>query len=267
MRSRLRNIRLIGGVLLLEAWRRREIYAIVIVTLVLLAGLRFVHFFDISGLGKFYREISLKVMNVTTAMTVILLAARQLPREFKDRTIYPLLAKPISRLEFLLGKFGGVLLAGLFCYGLFVCVFLVASVTLQAPIHMGVFAQAVYLQALSIAVVAALTMAFSMLFNTDAAVTLATIIYITSQVMFSLMSYLYDGLAPAARWGLLFMHYVIPQLTLLDMSSKAIHSVTGTTIVWRPLPFGTMLELTIYASAYVLIYLAVAYLMFRRRPL
>jgi hypothetical protein len=65
------------------------VYAIVLVTTVLLIGLRCVRFFEMEGLGKFYREISLKVMNVTTAATVILPSARQLPRELSDRTIYP----------------------------------------------------------------------------------------------------------------------------------------------------------------------------------
>ena len=66
MRQRARNIFLIAWTLVLEAWRRREIYAIVLVTVALIIGLRFVRFFDIESFGKFYREISLKVMNITT---------------------------------------------------------------------------------------------------------------------------------------------------------------------------------------------------------
>jgi ABC-type transport system involved in multi-copper enzyme maturation permease subunit len=105
MKQRFRNVWLLAWTLMLEAWRRREIYIIVAVTVALIAGLRMVHFFNIEGLGKFYREICLKSMNLTTGLTVIFLAARQLPREFTNRTIYPLLAKPVSRMEFLLGKY------------------------------------------------------------------------------------------------------------------------------------------------------------------
>ena len=57
MKQRLRNIRLIAWTLMLEAYRRREIYAIVFVTTVLIVGLRMIRFFEMEDLGKFYREI------------------------------------------------------------------------------------------------------------------------------------------------------------------------------------------------------------------
>jgi len=267
LRSSLRNIRLLAGTLLIEAWRRREIYAIVFITTLLLIGLRLVHFFDLEGLGKFYREISLKAMNVTTAVTVILLGARQLPREFSNRTIYPLLAKPVRRGEFLLGKFVGVLLAGAFCYALFMAIFLVASVTLKAPVNYALFAQSVYLQMLSLAVVAGMVFLFSMLFNADAAITLALILFLASQILMNLMNYLYDYVGRAAQLALLALHFVIPQLALFDASAKVVHSMHGDHVVWQALPAWVLLTLTLYGFVYVTLFLSGAYLLFRRKPL
>ncbi|MFC1601000.1 ABC transporter permease subunit [Candidatus Sumerlaeota bacterium] len=267
MRQRARNIFLIAWTLALEAWRRREIYAIVFVTIMLLVGLRFVRFFEIEGIGKFYREISLKVMNITTAATVILLAARQLPREFSSRTIYPLLAKPVARVDFLLGKYLGVLAAGMFCYVLFMIVFVIASATLQAPIHVGLFAQSVYLQALALAVVAAMVFLLSMMLNTDAALTIAAILYVASQALMNTMSYLYDFVGGLGRAGLLLFHFVIPQLALFDASSKVVHSIDEGTVIWGAMPAWVLGQLTAYAAVYIAIFLAGAYLLFRRRPL
>lgn len=267
MRQHIRNIFLIAWTLILEAWRRREIYAIVLVTTALIAGLRFIHFFDIEGVGKFYREVSLKAMNVTTAATVILLAARQLPREFANRTIYPMLAKPVTRVEFLLGKYFGVLAAGIFCYALFMAVFVLGSVTLNHPVQNGLFLQSIYLQILSLFVISALVFLLSMLLNTDAAVTLAAVLYLASQVLMNLMSYLYDYVGPVQRHIVIALHYIIPQLTLFDASSKVIHSVYQDTVVWSPMPAWVLGELTAYAGIYVTIYLAGAYLLFRRKPL
>ncbi|MFP4379866.1 MAG: ABC transporter permease [Candidatus Sumerlaeia bacterium] len=267
MGNRIRNILLIAWSLLMEAWRRKEIYAIVFVTCVILIALRFVHFFDMPALGKFYREMSLKAMNITTALTVILLAARQLPREFSMRTIYPLMAKPISRMEFLLGKFVGVMLAGAFCYALFMVIFLAGSLTLGAQMHMGLFLQAIYLQLLSMAVVAALTFMVSMVANTDAAITLSTILYISSQVLMNLMSEIYDFVGQLQRYVLLALHFIIPQLTLFDASKKVVHSVNEGEVMWGALPASTMLTLTIYAAIYAFIFLGGAYLFFRRKPL
>ena len=267
MMPHVRNVFLIARTLLYEAWRRREVYAIVIVTSIVLGALRYVRFFDIPDLGKFYREAALKVMNVITAATVILLAARQLPREFTLRTIYPLLAKPVSRMEFLVGKFLGVIAAGVFCYALFMAVFIVVNATLHVPIEKTLFIQSVYLQILSLAVVASLVFFLSMVLHADAAVTLAAILYLFSQTFMNLTTYLYDYVGQWAQWFLLSLMYAIPQLTLFDASARVVHSVDKGQVIWSALPAWVLLAMTGYAFAYSLAFLAASYLLFRRRPL
>ena len=267
MMIRPRNVSLIAWTLMLEAWRRREIYAIVLVTTLLLIALRFVHFFDIDGLAKFYREISLKVMNITAAATVILLAARQLPREFSLRTIYPMLAKPISRLEFLLGKYVGVIAAGCFCYLLFMIIFLIGSYSLGAPVELPLFMQSIYLQALSLCVLAGLVFLLSMLLSPDAAITIAAILYFVSQILMNLMSYLYDMTSAIGKELLLALHFVIPQLTLFDVSAKLVHSSVDGQEYWGPIHSWVLLQLTFYACAYSVLYLSGSFLLFRPEAL
>jgi ABC-type transport system involved in multi-copper enzyme maturation permease subunit len=215
-------------------------------------------------------------MNFTTALTVILLAARQLPREFSNRTIYPLLAKPMGRLEFLAGKYLGVLFAGYFCYGLFMIVFLCGSMTLDAPMDMTLFAQAVYLQCLSYAILAAMVFMFSMLLHVDAAITLSAILFAASQVLMNLMREAYAELtSKLLKWIVLSLHFLIPQLTLFDASSKVVHSVSYLQVdgqrvaqaIWGPIPAGTIVVLTLYAAVYSGIFLLLAYLLFRRKAL
>lgn len=266
----LRNLWLISKTIWIEAIRRREIYVIVIVAVTLIAATRFVQFFDVEGISKFYREISLKAMNAATALTVILLASRQLPREFEQRTIYPLLAKPVGRWAFLLGKFAGVMAAAAFCYGIFMAIFLIGQATMQSPLNWTLFVQFVYLQFWNFAVLAALSYLLSLLLNVDAAITIGALLYLCSQVFLSLMSYIYDFLAPFQRLVLLSMHYIVPQLTLFDASAKVVHSVpdaNGVADVWPSLAPWAIQQLTIYGLVYTAIYLGASYLLFRRRAL
>ncbi|MCA9426932.1 MAG: ABC transporter permease, partial [Candidatus Omnitrophica bacterium] len=106
----MRSIWLIAKSVLIEAVRRKEIYVIVLMAVGVILMTGTVKFFGYEGMNKFYRDVSLKIMNITAALTVVVLAARQLPREFEKRTIYPLLAKPVGRSTFLAGKFLGVVL-------------------------------------------------------------------------------------------------------------------------------------------------------------
>lgn len=261
MKRQARNIWLIGKTILLEAVRQRELYAIVLIAVALLAGLRFVTFFEIQGLSKFYREVSLKTMNIATALVAILLAARQLPREFKNRTLYPLLAKPITRLEFLLGKYCGVLLASAFCYAMFLMVFVIACFSLKAPVNYALFAQGIYLEALCVGVITAMTFLLSLLLNIDAAITISTILFLFSQVMMNLMSFIYDQIGPWQQKVVVAAHYIIPQLTLFDLSAKITHNI------WGPVSGRAIGILSVYAAVYILLYMSAAYLLFRRRPI
>lgn len=265
-----RKIGLVSKTIWIEAVRRKEIYAIVIISIGLILGARSISFFGLDGFNKFYREIALRTMNVATSLTVILLAARQLPREFENRTIYPLLAKPLGRWNFLLGKFIGVVLASIFCYLLFMAVFLAGLLLQKVEFNFLLFGQFVYLQVWSFAVLASLTCMLSLMMNVDAAVTLSIIVYLSSQIFLNLMSTLYDYVGTVQQWAIVALHYIIPQMTLFDASAKVVHSMTladGSTVLWPSLAPWALGALTLYGAAYTALYLGVAYFLFRRRPL
>ncbi len=258
----MRQTWLIARGVLLEAVRRKEIYAIVLISLLLIGGVMTVDFFQLEGISKFYREVALKVMSAATAVTTVVLAARQLPREFTNRTIYPLLAKPVSRWKFLFGKLLGVLLAAAFCFALFMAVFVGGSLYLDASIPWGLTLQFIYLQMLMMLILASLAFWLSLLFNLDAAITTGLLFYATSAVITSATSFLYDWVSDFGRVVLSILTFILPQLTLFDLSAKAVHSEA-----WSPLGVSVMAQLTVYGLVFVVIYTSLAYLSFRRRPL
>jgi len=257
-----RAIRLIAGTVLKESLRRREMYVLIFAACSLLALVMSMDFFGLRGLSKFYREISLQVMGLTTAFAVIVLAARQLPRELENRTIYPLLARPIRRAEFLLGKLTGVLLAGIVCFALFMFIFLIGSLRMHAHIPWIHFFQHLYLQILMLAILATLGFLLSMLVNTDAAITICTLLFLLSAISSMMLVNLYGYMDGMGRRILLFLTYFLPQLTLFDFSEKTVHAEH-----WSPLPWTVLLTLSVYACVYIALYFMSALLLFRRKEL
>jgi ABC-type transport system involved in multi-copper enzyme maturation permease subunit len=253
---------LIAKSVVIEAIRRREIYAIVLVSLVLIGAVMALDFFQLEGLNKFYREVALKVMGIATALTVIVLSARQLPREFEQRTIYPLLAKPVSRLAFLSGKLIGVMLAATFCFALFMAVYVVGTLYMGGSVPWMLFVQHIYLQTIMLVILAALGFWLSMTLNFDAAVTIGVLFYATASLVASFTSYLYDYMSAAGQWMLTAMVIVIPQLSLFDLTAKAVHGES-----WDPLALSTLLQLTVYGGVFALLYFSCAAVCFRRRAL
>ncbi len=56
------------------------------------------------------KDVSLGAMSIFTSLLAIVATAQLLPRDLEDRTIYTILAKPVPRYEYLIGKLAGVLL-------------------------------------------------------------------------------------------------------------------------------------------------------------
>lgn len=253
---------LIAKSVLIEGIRRKEIYTIVLISTLLIGAVMTVDFFNIEGLTKFYRETALRIMSIATALAVIALAARQLPREFETRTIYPLMARPISRTTFLAGKLLGVMLSAVFCFGLFMLIYLAGTFYLGGSVPWGLFLQFIYLQLLMMLILSTLSFWLSMLLNFDAAVTLGIILYALASVFTNVISYLYEFADPVGQTFIVICNYAIPQLTLFDLSEKAVHAE-----YWGPLDAATMGGLTLYGAFYAIVFFGLAMLWFRRKEL
>lgn len=258
----LRAVSMIAKSVWIESIRRRELYVLVLVACGLIGLIMTMDFFGLQGLTKFYREAALKVMSWTTALAVIVLAARQLPRELENRTIYPLLARPLHRIEFLGGKLLGVLLGGAFCFALFMLLFVAGSLRMGAPVPWGLFLQHIYLQLLMVCVVGSLAFLLSLLLHVDAVITICCLLYFLSSVSASVLIHLYEYMGALGRGVLVVLNYAIPQITLFDLSEKAVHAE-----VWAPLSWKILGVLTLYAGTYVVVFLALTVVLFRRRAL
>lgn len=258
----LRGIAAIASGVWIEAVRRREILAVVLLCLGLVAAAASLDFFGLGGLVKFYRETALKLMDAATAVAVLLLATRQLPREFESRTIYPLLARPIGRLSFLLGKALGVCAAAAFCFALFAALFVAGTLFLGGSVHWLLLLQHLFLQMLLAAVLTSAGFFLSLAMSRDAALVVGLILYFASGIIGNVSIAIYDLCTPLGRALLLALNYALPQLFLFDLSEKVVHLE-----FWTPLPVGVLFALAAYALAYVAAFGGAAFWLFRRRPL
>lgn len=258
----MRPVWLIARSVLIEAVRRKEIYAVVMVSVLLIGGAMTVDFFGLEGIEKFYREVALRTMSLATMATAIVLAARQLPREFERRTIYPLLAKPVTRAQFLLGKLLGTMLATSFCLALFMVVYVAGTLWLRNDIPWALMLQYVYLQILMATIATTMSFWLSMRLNLDAAVTVGMLLYAAAATLSATVVFVAGDLTPLGRNLLLVLVYAIPQFQIFDLAPKATHGGD-----WPPLAASTLAMLTAYAAVYSGAFFGLSLLSFRRRAL
>jgi ABC-type Na+ efflux pump permease subunit len=104
------RIRAIASNTLLELVRLKVFYFLLIFALAIIGSSAFAVKFTFQEQFQVLKDVSLGAMSIFTWLLAVLSTAMLLPKDIEDRTLYTILAKPVPRLEYLLGKLLGVLL-------------------------------------------------------------------------------------------------------------------------------------------------------------
>ncbi len=95
---------------LTELARQKVFYVLLIFALILIGSSVFMARFSFQQEFQILKDISLGAMSIFTSLLAIVATARLISQDVDDRTIYTILAKPVPRFEYVLGKLAGVLL-------------------------------------------------------------------------------------------------------------------------------------------------------------
>ena len=95
---------------LTELTRLKVFYVLLIFALLLIGSSIFMAQFTFQQEFQILKDVSLGAMSIFTSLLAIVATARLIPQDIEDRTVYTILAKPVPRFEYVLGKIAGVLL-------------------------------------------------------------------------------------------------------------------------------------------------------------
>lgn len=95
---------------LLELFRLKVFYFLLIFALLLIGSSAFMIEFNFQEQFQLLKDVSLGAMSIFTWLLAVLATAMLLPKDIEDRTLYTILAKPVPRFEYLIGKLLGILL-------------------------------------------------------------------------------------------------------------------------------------------------------------
>src|SRR6478672_11843110 len=93
-----------------ELTRLKVFYVLLVFGLVLIGSSIFMAQFSFQQEVQILKAVSLGAIAIFTWLLAIVATARLLPQDIEDRTVYTILAKPVPRFEYVLGKITGVLL-------------------------------------------------------------------------------------------------------------------------------------------------------------
>src|SRR5438128_4438924 len=101
------NLLAVASVVIKELYRRKDFYVLFVLTAVITLLLGSANFFNDDKIVRYLKEVCLLLIWISALAVAIGTAARQIPAERENRTIFPLLAKPVTRGQVIVGKFAG----------------------------------------------------------------------------------------------------------------------------------------------------------------
>jgi len=257
----LNNALAIGGVVIKELCRRKDFYVLFILTALLTLVLGSVNFFNEDKIVRYLKEICLFLIWISSLVIAITTTARQLPAEREQRTIFPLLAKPVTRPQLVVGKFLGCWLAcGL---SLLVFYFFFGVVSGSREHHWPVlnYFQAITLHWFMLGVVIAITLLGSIVFAAPSSNNTITFVVVAGILL--LARHLNKvALRLSEPWQSVVYgaYFAIPHLELFDVRDLIVHN-------FAVIPWLVWAAALGYATVYTAVFLAATCLVFRRKAL
>ncbi|MFO1478435.1 MAG: ABC transporter permease subunit [Verrucomicrobiota bacterium] len=251
----------LAGVVVKELYRRKDFYVLFFLVAVMTLVMGSVSFFNDPKLVRDLKDICLLMIWISTLTIAVMTAARQIPAERESRTIFPLLAKPVTRAQFLMGKFTGCFLAVGLALVLFYVSLMVLSGWREGSWPVLNWFQAFWLHWVMLGVVIAMVLMGSLLFTAPSSNgTICFIIVLAILLLGEHLNQVAVAKPEPARSIIYTIYYVIPHLEWFDIRKFLIYG-------WPLVPWGYCALATLYAFAYVGLFLFGSWLLFRKQAL
>ena len=244
-----------------ELYRRKDFYVLFVLTALITLLLGSINFFNDRNIVDYLKEMCLLMIWISALVIAISATARQFPAELENRTIFPLLAKPVSRGQLILGKFIGCWLACGLALVVFYIFFGVISASRQHSLLALHYLQALCLQWAMLGVVVALTLLGSVVFSAPSSNVTICFIAVLGILLFGKHLNKVALQLPEPRRTLLYtLYFLLPHLEWFD--------IRDVIIFHRPLvSWYDWVLAALYAAAYSTFLLYATWLVFRRKPL
>jgi ABC-type transport system involved in multi-copper enzyme maturation permease subunit len=244
-----------------EAVRDRVLYNLVFFALVMIAASILVGQVSIGIEEMVIVTLGLSAISMIGLLIAVFMGVGLVSKEMEKRTLYALLAKPVRRWEFLLGKFGGLVLTltvntAAMAAGLFLALSLVKQGTehVEEPVLV-----AVYFILLKLALVVALALLFSCFTTPLLSILYTAGLYIAGLFVTEMRNFQSETMSRALQTLLRWLSYLLPNFENFDVMAAAAHG--------RAIPGVLIAQNSAYAALYCAVVLTVAVAIFTRRNL
>jgi len=271
-RATVRNIALLAGITFKDSIRSKGLYGIFAFVLILfIANIVITGMFSWE-LGKVAVDVGLSAVSISGLIIIFFFSITMVSNDLERKTIYLILSKPISKYQYILGKYMGLALI-IFVSSIILGVFSALSVKLATmgaeafiPAHFSwgsFFVSLVYLTLALLLVLAVAFLSVSVTTHPFTALLLCMAVYFIGQNVENVANIITRSKAFAGNAILLktigVVSWVLPNLAAFDLKTSAAYglALNGGYLAWTAL----------YGVAYIGCCLVLTMWIFQRREL
>jgi len=254
----MRTIRVIAANTLREALRDKILYLFLGFSVLLLASSKVFGILTVGDQDKIIKDLGLAGIQFFLMLIAVMMSVLLVSREIDSRTVYYILAKPVRRWQFLLGKYAG-LLATVFLNLILMTLILLLFVWLYG----GGFDPRLVLATGMIGVEMAVLVAFAMLFSVVTKPILGSVftlaIFVVGHVSQDLWLLTRHLPGSVGRTMVSVLYYAVPNLERFNFKTEVVHQL--------PIPAAAIGWALVYGSFFIALVLVLACLRFEKKDL
>jgi ABC-type transport system involved in multi-copper enzyme maturation permease subunit len=248
----------LSGNTLRELVRSKLLYNLLIFAVLLIGSSMFVAQLTIGQWDRIILDMGLAATQVVGLLLAVLIGVGLVAGEIDRRTIYPTLARPISRATFLLGRYAGLLLV--LAINVLVMLGVLALVLRLAGYGLSQTAlEAVLLIFIELALLAAAALFFGSFTTPMLASAFSLALFLIGHLLGDLRAFGQRSHSGVAKLFTGVAYRLLPDLSLLDLKALAASELA---VEWH-----AVWTAAVYGLSYAALLLALAIVVFRRRDL
>lgn len=246
----------IAGITFKEAKRDRVLYLLFFFAALGILASRVLAILTVGDRTKIIKDVGLASIAVFGVLMAILIGTGLVYKEIDKKTIFTLLAKPLHRAEFILGKFLGLVLTLFVMTAAMTAIFLAIVFAHTLKLEGGLLVAVAYIF-LELVLITAVAVLFSSFSTPILSSLFALAFYLIGHLSWGLELILKKMAPGLGRTLVRVLYTVLPDLENFNFKTEVVHGL--------PIPPGIYLSSLFYGLCYTVFILALAILVFRRR--
>lgn len=255
----MRTIIILAKLSILENTRKHVFHVLCLIILAVIASSTLLSIFTQGVQIKILKDLCMTSILFGGGILSIALGCSGVPQDLESKNLYPILARPLTRAQYLMGKYVGSLATIITAILVMSAVFGILIVSFEHSFDPNLIL-AVAFTALQSAIILAIALTISTVASSPIAGILTFMAYVFGTIKIGYIGHVVESASNIiVKTGFNVIYHILPNLECFNMNNSLVHH--------NPVPTAYMIQVAIYGVLYCSVVLLIGTAIFSRKEL